>query len=85
MYYYLKKCIKLIIKKSIQPIESMYIRNLEAVFESIPQSVLQLTFIMRIESEDSTNSMGFIFLISTIHGNKRSKLWYKIGGFEIKN
>ena len=61
-------------KKSIQEkgsaIESTlsfkYIRNFEAVFESIPQSVLQLTFIMRIESVDNSNGIGFIFVISII-------------------
>lgn len=43
-----------------------YIRNFEAVFESIPQSVLQLVFIMRIESVDDNYGMGVIFVISII-------------------
>ena len=61
-------------KKSIQEkegaIESTlsfkYIRNFEAIFESIPQAVLQLVFIMRIESVDNVNSMDIIFILSII-------------------
>ena len=43
-----------------------YIRSFEAIFESIPQSILQLVFIMRIESLDDEYSMGVIFFISII-------------------
>eukprot|EP01083_Nonionella_stella_P014661 41167_1 len=39
-----------------------YVRNYEAVFESIPQSVLQLVFIMR----DSTSNIRPIFILSII-------------------
>eukprot|EP01083_Nonionella_stella_P178769 632554_1 len=62
-------------KKSIQEldiaIESTmsfkYVRNFEAVFESIPQSVLQLVFIMRLPPGNNTNNKyDPIFIISIV-------------------
>eukprot|EP01084_Bolivina_argentea_P310382 537086_1 len=46
-----------------------FVRNLEAVFESIPQSILQLVFIMRtghIYGNDQNNANTSLLIISTL-------------------
>ena len=56
------------IKASIDTTTSFkYIRNLEAIFESIPQSIIQLVFLMRTSfNQESSNSNSLSFLIISI-------------------
>eukprot|EP01083_Nonionella_stella_P090537 252902_1 len=55
-------------KDKDHPIESTlsfkYVRNMEAVFESIPESVLQLVYVMRIGT--STINNEWIFIVSIV-------------------